>query len=95
MQEPNKASLCFLFNKRTVDYCKTYKYLGTTLDEFFNFDRTAEAQAEAAGQALGAVITKTINNGGLPFKIYTMHVRAARCFLGLHKSAAKLGYWLR
>jgi hypothetical protein len=60
----------FLFNNRPVEYCRTYKYLGMTLNEFLDFDLTAEAQAEAAGRALGALITKTVENGGLPYKIY-------------------------
>ena len=43
-----------------------------TLNEFLDFDRTAEAQAEAAGRAVGALKTKTVKNGGFPFKIYSM-----------------------
>ena len=93
--------------------------MGSTIDEFLNFNCTAEAQAEAAGRALGALITKTIKNGGLPYKIFSMlydcgvcsvsdygsevwgfqakdsvskiHLRAARCFLGLPKSATSAG----
>ena len=45
----------FLFNFIAVNYCKRY-YLGSTLDEYLNFHKTAEAQAESA--ALGALITK-------------------------------------
>ena len=67
-----QSKFMFLFNHRTVNYCKSYKYLGSTINEFLNFNITAEAQAEAAGRSLGALITKTIKNGGLPFKIYTM-----------------------
>ena len=55
-----------------MEYCRTYKYLGVTLNEFLDFEITAEAQAEAAGRAVGALITKAIKNGGLPFKIYKM-----------------------
>ena len=114
-----QSKFTFLFNYRTVNYCKTYKYLGTTLDEFLNFATTAENQAEAAGRALGVLITKTIKNGGLPYSIYSMlfecavcsvsdygsevwgfdskesttkiHLRAARCFLGLPKHATSAG----
>ena len=114
-----QSKFMFLFNCRTVNYCKSYKYLGSTLDEFLNFDNTAEIQAEAAGRALGALITKTIKNGGFPFSIYSMlfestvcsvsdygaeiwgfesrdaisklHLRAARCFLGLPKNATSAG----
>ena len=67
-----QSKFMFLFNNRPVNYCKTYKYLGAIINEFLNFNITAEAQAEAAGRALGALITKTITNGGLPFKIYTL-----------------------
>ena len=30
----NQSKFMFLFNKRSVDYCKMYKYLGSTIDEF-------------------------------------------------------------
>ena len=114
-----QSRFVFLFNHRIVTYCESYRYLGATLDEFLNFDKTAEVQAEPAGRALGALITKTIKNGGLPYSIYSMlfecsvssisdygaeiwgfepkdsttkiHLRAARCFLGLPKHATSAG----
>ena len=67
-----QSRFVFLFNNRTVDYCKWYKYLGSTINEFMNYNKTAESQAEAAGRSLGALITKTIKNGGLPYKVYSM-----------------------
>jgi hypothetical protein len=57
-----QSKFVLLFNHRIVSYCKYYKCLDTTLDEFLNFDKSAEAQAEPAGRALGALITKTIKN---------------------------------
>ena len=42
------------------------------VDEYFNFCKTAEAQADSAGRAFGALITKTITHGGLPFSVYSM-----------------------
>ena len=69
----------FLFNCRTVSYCKKYTYLGTTLDEFLNFGTSADAQSGAAGRALGSLITKTIKNGGLPYSIFTMLYECAVC----------------
>ena len=114
-----QSKFMFLFNNRTVSYCKKYRYLGTTLDEFLNFRTSAASQADAAGRALGYLITKTIKNGGLPYSIYTMlyecavcavadygseiwgfeindditkvHLRAARCYLGLPKHATSAG----
>ena len=69
----------FIFNRRPVIYSESYKYLSTTLDEFLNFEKTAAAQADPAGRALGALITKTIKNGGLPYSIYTMLFESAVC----------------
>ena len=53
-----QSKFLLLFNNRPVNYCQTYKYLGTTINEFLNLNKTAEAQAKAAGRALGALITK-------------------------------------
>ena len=74
-----QSKFMFLFNHRPVSYCKKYKYLGTTLDEFLNFKTSADSQADAAGRALGYLITKTIKNGGLPYSIYTMLYECAVC----------------
>ena len=68
----SKSNFMFIFNKRPVEYCSSYKYLGVTINEFLNYDFTANAQAEPAGRALGALIAKTIKNGGLPYNIYSM-----------------------
>ena len=62
----------FIFNKRLVSYCNSYKYLGVTLDEFLDYNFTADTQAESAGRALGSLIAKAIKCGGLPYKIYSM-----------------------
>ena len=53
-----QSKFMFLFNKRPVDNCNSYKYLGLTLNEFLDYDRTAEVQAEAAGQAVGTLLKK-------------------------------------
>ena len=74
-----QSRFMFLFNHRVVSYCKTYTYLGTTLDEFLSFQVSADAQAESAGRALGSLITKTIKNGGLPYKIFSMLFECAVC----------------
>ena len=74
-----QSKFVFLFNCRIVTYCNTYKYLGSTLDEFLNFNKTSETQSESAGRALGALITKTIKNGGFPYSIYTMLYECLVC----------------
>ena len=68
----NRSIFTFIFNKRCVEYCTKYKYLGVSLNEFLNFNDIANCQSESAGRALGAIINKTIKNGGLPYKIYTL-----------------------
>ena len=49
------------------------------MDEFLNSKSAADSQAEAAGRALGSLITKTIKNGGLPYKIFSMLYECAVC----------------
>ena len=73
------SKFVFLFNHRIISYCKTYTYLGKTLDEFLNFGISADSQAGAAGRALGSLITMTIENGGLPYLIYNMLYNCAGC----------------
>ena len=57
---------------RPVPYCKFYKYLGTNIKEFLDFKFTVEKHADAAGRALGAIITKMIKNGGFPYNVYSL-----------------------
>ena len=68
----NKSMFMFIFNQRPVEYCTSYRYLGVTLNEFLDFNFTADTHSELAGRALGAIITKTIKNWGLPYNIYSM-----------------------
>jgi len=68
----NRSRFCFIFNKRRVEYCETYKYLGVMMNEFMDYDLTASSQADTAGRALGSIIAKTIKNGGLPYNVITM-----------------------
>ena len=66
-----QSNYTFLFNWRPVEYCRNYKYLGTTINEFLDFSYTAETLADAAGRALSQIFCKTIKNGGLPYVTYT------------------------
>ena len=71
-QRKFQSRFVFLFNNHPVDYCHSYKYLGANINEHLDYEQTAEAQAEAAGRALGSVITKMIKNGGFPYSVYSM-----------------------
>ena len=73
VRNPRKpqSKFTFLFDMRPVPYCKFYKYLGTNINEFLDFKFTVEKHADAAGRALGAIITKMIKNGGFPYNVYS------------------------
>ena len=62
----------FIFNRNTVSYCKYYKYLGCTINEFLDFTFTTEVQADSAGRALSSIITKMIKNQGFPYNVYSI-----------------------
>jgi hypothetical protein len=67
-----QSKFMFLFNKKPVVYCKHYTYLGVTLNEFLDYDFTCQVQADSAGRALSAIVTKMIKNGGFPFSVYSI-----------------------
>ena len=62
----------FLFDKKIIQYCSSYRYLGANINEYLDFSFTAKCQADAAGRALGSIITKMIKNQGLPFNVYSI-----------------------
>ena len=49
---------------KPVAYCQSYKYLGANINEFLDFEFTADAQADSAGRSLSKIMTKMIKNGG-------------------------------
>ena len=63
----SQSKFTFFFNCRTIEYCKSYKYLGTTINEFLDFEYTASTLADAAGRVLSSIFSKTIKQGGLPY----------------------------
>ena len=48
-----------------------YSYLGITLTEFLDFDATAKIIAQSASRALGLLIAKYKNMGGMPYDVFT------------------------
>ena len=68
----NQSKFSFLFDMQPVPYCTSYKYLGENLNEFLDYNFTADCLADSAGRALGAIITKMIKNRGFPFRVYTV-----------------------
>ena len=76
----------FFFNRNTVSYCKDYKYLGCTINEYLDFTFTAEVQADSAGRALSSIITKMIKNQGFPYNVYSILYKACVCSISEYGS---------
>ena len=62
----------FIFDMQPVPYCTAYKYLGANINEFLDYNFTAECLANSAGRALSSIITKMIKHGGFPFNVYSV-----------------------
>ena len=45
----------FLFNKRPLPYCTSYRYLGCNINECLDYNYTTGILAESAGQALSGL----------------------------------------
>jgi hypothetical protein len=66
----------FLFDRKPVPYCESYKYLGCSINEFLESEFTVNQLADSAGRALGSIITKMIKIRGFPFSVFTTLVCA-------------------
>ena len=84
-QKP-QSKYVFLFNKRPVPYCLVYKYLGCYFNEFMDYSYTAKMQADSAGRALSALISKMIKNKGFSYNVYSMLYQACVCSISLYGS---------
>ena len=69
-----QSKFMFIFDMQPVPlpYCTAYKYLGANINEFLDYEFTAECVADSAGRALSSIITKMIKNGGFPFNVYSV-----------------------
>ena len=74
-----QSMFMFIFDRKPVPYCTSYKYLGCTLNESVDFNFTVQMLADFAGRALGSIVTKMIKNGGFPFKVFTTLYAACVC----------------
>ena len=74
-----RSQFMFIFDKRPVPYCDSYKYLGCSINENLNFNFTVNCLADSAGRALGSIITKMIKNGGFPYNVFCILYDACVC----------------
>ena len=74
-----QSNFMFLFDRRPVPYCNSYKYLGCSIDEHLDFEHTVDLLADSAGRALSSIITKMIKNGGFPYNVFCTFYQACVC----------------
>ena len=78
-KQKRRSNFSFHFENKIVEYCGSYKYLGVTLNESLNFEKTTEVLCESAGRALGNIVTKMIKNGGFPLNVYNILYESCVC----------------
>ena len=74
-----QSKFMFLFDKRPVPYCIFYKYLGCSIDENLGYSFTVGTLEGSAGRAIRSIVTKMIENGGFPFKVFCTLYDACVC----------------
>ncbi len=60
----------FCIGKHKLEYASEYKYLGVMLNEYLNFNVTADVLSKASVRALGALINKFYTMRDMGFKTY-------------------------
>jgi hypothetical protein len=60
-----QSNFTFLFDFNPVPYCTFYKYLWVNINEYMYFQFPVEKHSEAAGRALGFIVTKMIKKTGV------------------------------
>ena len=78
-ERKSQSMFMFLFDRRPVPYCSSYKYLGCSIDENLDFEHTVDLLADSAGRALSSIITKMIKNGGFPYNVFCTLYQACVC----------------
>ena len=66
-----RTSSLFRCGNENVILCDKYVYLGLHLSEHLDYNLMAKYVSQSAGRALGLLIVKYRNAGGLPYNVYT------------------------
>ena len=61
----------FMFNFEALEIVPSYRYLGMDINEHLDFSRSVSLLADAAGRALGSLVTKHRSVQGLPYETFT------------------------
>ena len=66
----SQSNFVFLLGFKPIYYCRSYKYLGLTVNEFLDYEFSTNILSESGSRAMSAIITKMIKNGGFPMNVY-------------------------
>ncbi len=67
-----RSSFKFVLGNTELNIVGQYKYLGIILNEFLDYDVTAQVLSDAANRAFGSVINKYKSINGLGYYTYTI-----------------------
>jgi len=70
-QSIRKSEVIFQCSDYIIEYCDSYKYLGVWMNEHLNFSKHTKELAKAASRALGSLMSKMVDTGGLTYNVYT------------------------
>ena len=65
------SNIVFKIGNTKLDYVKTYRYLGVTLDENLSFNAACQELNDAGGRAFGGIVAKFKQFKHLSFKCFT------------------------
>ncbi len=74
-----RSSFQFVLGNTELNIVEHYKYLGIILNEFLDYDVTAQVLFDAANRALGSVINKYKSINGLGYYTYTRLFQSGLC----------------
>ncbi len=66
----------FKLGGKIIEYCAKYKYLGTHLNEYLNFNQMSSQMQDSASRALGAIICEMKKCGGFPVNTFKLLVES-------------------
>ena len=68
-----QSKFMFIFDMQPVPYCTEYKYLGANINEYLDFNFTAQCLADSAGRALSSIITKMVKKMAVLYLMCTQY----------------------
>lgn len=75
----SKKNASFLLGNQSLDVVSKYKYLGIVLDQFINFNVSAEILADAGSRALGTILNKYRDLDGLGYNSFQKLYHSCVC----------------